>query len=139
MRWAATVVEWFDDPAHPERRVGWVVPEQTPDYVLPVRRLAIRWRQRNRQTGHDLLISTLAPAEVMRLLGRPEREAYEPEVAALAYAQFYDRRAGAIEIEIRESKQGVGINRRRKKRAAAQAILTLLSTLAHNVLVWVRE
>lgn len=23
--WAATVVEWFDDPAHPERQVGWVV------------------------------------------------------------------------------------------------------------------
>jgi hypothetical protein len=86
--WAATVAEWFDDPAHPERQVGWVVPEDTPDYVRPVRRLAIRWRKRNRQIGHDLLI---------------------------------------------------GITRRRKKRAAAQAMLTLLSTLAHNVLVWARE
>ena len=58
---------------------------------------------------------------------------------ALAYAQLYDQRAGAIEVEIREDKQGVGINRRRKKRAAAQAMLTLLGTLAHNVLVWARE
>jgi hypothetical protein len=137
--WASTVAEWFDDPVHPERQVGWVVPEETPDYVRPVRRLAIRWRKRNRQIGHDLLISTLTPAEVLELLGRPEREASEPELAALAYAQLYDQRAGAIEVEIREDKQGVSINRRRKKRAAAQAMLTLLGTLAHNVLVWARE
>lgn len=137
--WAATVAEWFDDPSHPERQVGWVVPEETPDYVRPVRRLAIRWRKRNRQLGHDLLISTLTPDEVLKLLGRPRREAYEPELVALAYAQLYDQRAGAIEVEIREDKQGVGITRRRKKRAAAQAMLALLGTLAHNVLVWARE
>ena len=137
--WAATVAEWFDDPQHPERQVGWVVPEDTPDYARPVRRLAIRWRKRNRQLGHDLLISTLSPDEVLELLGRPPREAYEPELVALAYAKLYDLRAGAIEIEIREDKQGVGINRRRKKRAAAQAMLTLLGTLAHNILVWARE
>ena len=106
-------------PPQSGRQVGWVVPEETPDYARPVRRLAIRWRKRNRQLGHDLLISTLAPAEVLKLLGRPEHEACEPELAALAYAQLYDQRAGAIEVEIRESKQGVGINRRRKKRAAA--------------------
>jgi hypothetical protein len=137
--WAETVQEWFDDPTHPERQAGWVVPEDTPDYARPVRRLAIRWRKRNRQLGYDLLISTLTPDEVLRLLGRPAREAHEPESVALAYAQLYDQRAGAIEIEIREDKQGVGINRRRKKRAAAQAMLTLLGTLAHNVLVRARE
>lgn len=121
------------------RQVGWVVPEETPDHVRPVRRLAIRWRKRNRQTGHDLLISTLKPAEVMELLGRPEREAHEPKLVALAYAKLYDRRAGAIEIEIREDKQGVGITRRRKKRAVAQSLLTLLGPLAHHVLVWARQ
>lgn len=70
---------------------------------------------------------------------RPACEAHEPELVALAYAQFYDQRAGAIEVEIGEDKQGVGITRRRKKRAAARAMLTLLGTLAHNVLVWARE
>lgn len=136
---AVIVVEWFDDPAHPERQVGWVVPEDTPDYAHPVHRLAIRWRKRNRQLGHDLLISTLAPEKVLRLLGRPAREASEPELAALAYARLYDQRAGAIEIKIKEDKQGVGITRRRKKRAAAQAMLMLFGTLAHNVLVWARK
>ncbi|MET0622932.1 MAG: hypothetical protein ABW250_08130 [Pyrinomonadaceae bacterium] len=75
----------------------------------------------------------------MRLLGRPEHDAHEHEIVALAYAQLYDQRAGAIEIKIKEDKQGVGINRRRKKRAAAQAMLTLLGTLAHNMLIWARE
>jgi hypothetical protein len=104
-----------------------------------VRRLAIRWRKRNRQIGHDLLISMPTPDEVLKLLMRPACEAHEPELVALAYAQFYDQRAGAIEVEIREDKQGVGITRRRKKRATAQAMLTVLGTLAHNVLVWARE
>jgi hypothetical protein len=76
---------------------------------------------------------------VLKLLMRPACEAHEPELVALAYAQFYDQRAGAIEVEIREDKQGVGMTRRRKKRAAAQAMLRLLGTLAHNVLVWARE
>ncbi|MET0622204.1 MAG: transposase [Pyrinomonadaceae bacterium] len=31
--WADTVAEWFDDPAHPERQVGWVVPEDAPHYA----------------------------------------------------------------------------------------------------------
>lgn len=137
--WAGTVQEWFDDPAHPERQVGWVIPGESPDYVRAVRRLAIRRRKRNRRLGHDLLISTLTPDEVLKLLGKRPREAYEPELVALAYARLYDQRAGAIEVEIREDKQGVGINRRRKKRAAAQAMLTLLGTLAHDVLVWARE
>ena len=62
--------EWFNAPAHPQRQVGWVIPEDTPDYARPVRRLAVRWGKRNRQIGHELLISTPTPAEVMGLLGR---------------------------------------------------------------------
>ena len=46
--------------------------------------------------------STLATEEVLRPLGRPEREAHEPEFIARAYAQLYDQRAGAIEVEFRE-------------------------------------
>ena len=45
----------------------------------------------------------------------------------LAYATLYDQRGGTVEIEIKESKQGIGINRRSKKRFAAQQIVMLLS------------
>jgi hypothetical protein len=136
--WAATVQEWFDDPYHPDRQFGWVIPQDTADYVRPVKRMAIRWRKRNGQVWHHLLISTLDPQEVMQLLGRPINHIYEPELVALAYAQLYDQRAGAIEIEFKEDKQGVGLTKRRKKRAPAQQMIVLLNSLAHNVLVWAR-
>jgi hypothetical protein len=136
--WAATVEEWFSDPYHPDREFGWVIPQDTADYVRPVRRMAIRWRKRNGQLWHHLLISTLEPREVMQLLGRPLNHIYEPELVALAYAQLYDQRAGAIEIEFKEDKQGVGLTKRRKKRASAQQMIVLLNSLAHNVLVWAR-
>jgi hypothetical protein len=137
--WATTVREWFDDPHHPGRQLGWLVPEESIDYVKPVRRLAIRWPKRNGQTRHTILISTLEPRDVLRLLGRPERDVSEPELVAFAYAEFYDQRGGAIEIEIKEDKQGFGMTKRRKKRGAAQAMVVLLNQLAHNVLVWARR
>jgi hypothetical protein len=137
--WAATVEEWFTDPAHPERQMGWVIPMDTPDYVLPVRRIAIRHRKRNGQIWYQLLISTLEPRQVMELLSRPVEKIYEPEPVALSYVQLYDKRGGAVEIEIKESKQGIGITRRRKKRAEAQQMVVLLNSLAHNVLVWARR
>jgi len=137
--WAATVREWFDDPDRPGRQMGWLVPEESLDYVRPVRRLAIRWSKKNGQVRHTILISTLEPCDVIRLLGRPERDVYEPELVALAYAEFYDRRGGAVEIEIKEDKQGFGMTSRRKKRATAQAMVVLLNQLAHNVLVWARR
>jgi hypothetical protein len=60
-------------------------------------------------------------------------------LVALSYAQLYDKLAGAMEIELKEDKQGVGLTKRRKKRAAAQQMIVLLNSLAHNVLVWSRE
>jgi hypothetical protein len=137
--WAATVKQWFDDPAQPHRQYGWLVPEESLDYVLPVRRLAIRWRKPNGHIGHTILISTLKPRDVIKLLGQPERNIYEPELAAQAYAQFYDQRGGAVEIEIKEDKQGFGLSKRRKKRGAAQEMIVLLNMLAHNVLMWARR
>jgi hypothetical protein len=137
--WATTVIEWFSDPAHPNREMGWVVPLDTPDYVRPVKRLAIRWPKKNGQMSYDLLISTLDAHEVIDLLGQPKAHVHEPELVALSYAKLYDKRAGAIEIELKEDKQGVGLTKRRKKRAAAQQMIILLNTLAHNVLMWARE
>ena len=137
--WAATVREWFDDPQHPGRQLGWVVPQDTPDYARSVKRLAIRWRRRNDKMAYALLLSTLEPSEVITLLGETHRHAYAPNLIALAYAKLYDRRGGAIEIEIKEDKQGFGMTKRRKKRAEAQRMVMLLNMLAHNLLVWTRE
>lgn len=119
--------------------MGWAEPETTPDYVRPVKRLVIRWHKRNGQTSYGMLISTLTPHDVLGLLGQPTSVARHPEKLCRAYAQLYDKRGGAVEIEIKEDKQGFGMVKRQKRKAEAQDMLVLLNQLAHNVLMWARN
>jgi hypothetical protein len=137
--WAYTVKHWYTDPQHPGRQVGWAEPETTPDYIRPVKRLVIRWHKRNGQTSYGMLISTLAPRDVLRLLGQPASDVRHPEKLCRAYAQLYDKRGGAVETEIKEDKQGFGMVKRQKRKAEAQDMLVLLNQLAHNVLMWARN
>lgn len=136
--YALSVREWMADPAHRGRELGWAI-VKAGDYARPVRRLALRWRKRNGQRCHALLISTLEPREVLRLLGEePEKEA-DTQAVMLAYARLYGERGGGVEIDIKESKQGLGITKRRKKSYAGQQMVMLLGTLAHNVVVWAKR
>jgi hypothetical protein len=136
---ASTVKQWYDDPRHPDRQMGWAEPASTPDYVRPVRRLVIRWMKNNGQRAYAMLISTLEPRDVMGLIGQPPANLKDQQLVASAYAEFYDKRGGAIEIEFKEDKQGFGLTKRNKKRAPAQQVVMLLNSLAHNVLVWVQD
>jgi Transposase DDE domain group 1 len=136
--YALSVKEWADDPSHRGRQLGWAI-VKSGDYARPVRRLAIRWRKRNGQKCHAMLISTLEPEEVMELLGQPPEKADDAQSMLLAYAQLYDERGGAIEIDIKESKQGLGIAKRNKKSYCGQQMVMLLGQLAHNVMVWVKR
>src|SRR6266446_3724297 len=139
---ARSVTEWFDDPKHPGRQVGWAIPETRYDdgwnYVRPVRCLVIRWKKKKEKVGHAELISTLEPREIVPLLGQPAHTTNQPKESDLAYAHLYDKRGGTIEIEIREDKQGVGLTKRSKKRFEGQQMVMLLGSLAHNALVWAR-
>lgn len=135
---APTVKEWFTDPRHPGRQVGWAVCPSD-GYERAVRRLIVRWHKRNGQACFAALLSTLSPRQVLDLLGSKPGLLADPQAVALAYAYLYDKRRGAIEIEIKEDKQGFGLTKRNKKRYYAQAVVVLLSALAHNVVVWSRE
>ena len=135
---ALSVRQWYEDPRHRERQIGWALVKDD-NYVRPVRRLAMRWRKRNGQKCHGLLISTLEPAEVLRLLGRPVEQLADQQAVMTAYAELYDQRGGTVEIEIKESKQGVGIAKRNKKSYTGQQMVVLLGQLAHNVMVWARR
>ncbi len=84
------------------------------------------------------MVSTLRPAEVIALTGRPCHEVKDRKAVLRAYVYFYDRRGGGIETINREDKQGLGLTARNKKRFVAQAMVVLLGALAHNVIVWVR-
>jgi hypothetical protein len=136
--YALSVKEWMDDPSHGGRQLGWAI-VKSGDYARPVRRLAIRWRKRNGQKCHAMLISTLEPEEVMELLGQPLEQASDAQAVLSAYAQLYDERGGAIEIDIKESKQGLGVAKRNKKSYCGQQMVMLLGQLAHNVVVWMKR
>jgi hypothetical protein len=101
-------------------------------------RIAVRCRKKNGQWGVGVILSTLAPEEVLSLVGESPEKADDPQAVLWAYVRFYDQRGGGVEIEIKEDKHGLGSLRRNKKRFEAQQMIVLLEALAHNLLVWVR-
>jgi hypothetical protein len=136
--WSLAVAQWVADPRHQGRELGWVEVKNE-SYVRDVRRLVIRWRKPNGQRYHALLLSTLEPEEVMSLLGRPLEQAGDAQQVLTAYVQLYDERGGAIEIEFKESKQGLGITKRNKKSFCGQQMVMMLGTLAHNLVMWAKR
>jgi hypothetical protein len=136
--YALSVREWVADPRQKGRELGWAIVKEG-DYARPVRRLALRWRKRNGQRCHALLISSLEPGDVLNLLGLAAGLVEDAGVVMGAYARLYDERGGGVEIDIKESKQGLGVTKRRKKSYAGQQMVMLLGQLAHNVVVWAKR
>ncbi|MDQ3802465.1 MAG: transposase [Acidobacteriota bacterium] len=102
---APTVKEWYADPRHPGRQVGWATCPSD-GYEREVRRLIVRWRKRNGRECFAALLSTLTPRQVFELSWESPKQPADRRAVALAYAYLYDKRGGAIEIEIKEDKQG---------------------------------
>ncbi len=137
-RLAQSVSVWVDDPKVEGRQVGWVrLPAS--EYVRPVRRLAVRCRKANGQWGVGVLISTVAPAEVLALTQPSPVSNSDPASVLLAYVSLYDQRGGGVETSFKGDHQGLGSTKRSKKRFAAQQMVILLSSLAHNVVVWAQQ
>src|SRR5712691_8846690 len=137
-RLAQSVQVWVDDPKVPGRQVGWVRQPAT-EYVRPVRRLALRCRKANGQWGVGVLISTLSPADVLALTQPEALLDADAATVLLAYVWLYDQRGGGVETSFKGDKQGLGSHKRNKKRFEAQQMIILLSSLAHNVVVWAQR
>jgi hypothetical protein len=88
-----------------------------PTYVRPI---VLRWLTSSGQVKHAVAICSV-PTWTM-----------EETIA------HYDDR-GACETEIQADKGGLKLERRRKKRLAAQEALVLLTDIAHNLLAWVLQ
>jgi hypothetical protein len=134
---ALSVTKWVDDPRIEGRQVGWVQAASSA-YVREVRRIAVRCRKKNGSWGVGVLISTLAPLEVLVVTGQAPETVRDDTAVLLAYVSFYDARGGGVETAIKDDKQGLGITKRNKKRGLAQQIVMMLNVLAHNVLIWAR-
>ena len=135
---AESVIEWIYDPDDSTRQMGWVTVAADP-YCRPVKRIAVRCRKNNGQWGYGVILSSLAPKDVLFLSGGYQQECDDPKAVLLAYVNFYDERGGGVEIEIKEDKQGLNTSKRNKKRFEAQQMLVQLEALAHNTLVWARQ
>src|SRR5216683_4812482 len=137
-RLAKSVVDWYADPHQPEREFAWVS-ETTDAYVRPVKRIAVRCRQQDGKFAYGVLISTLSAQHVLTLTGQSLSLLDDPTAVLLAYLRFYDQRGGGVETSFKGDKQGLGIGKRSKKRFAAQQMVILLGSLAHNVIIWARR
>src|SRR6266566_5212513 len=137
-RLAKSVQHWFADPHQPERQFGWVT-ELSNAYVRPVKRIAVRCRQQDGKFAYGVLISTLSAQHVLGLTGQPLSSLDDPAAVLLASVTFYDQRGGGVETSFKGDRQGLGIGKRSKKRFAAQQVVMLLGSLAHNVIVWARH
>jgi hypothetical protein len=135
---AASVEAWFADPEIVGREVGWVTSPAT-EYVREVRRIAVRWPQKDGTWGYDVVVSSATPRMVIEETGQPVARVLDHQAVTLAYVRFYDARGGGVETSIKDDKQGLGITKRNKKRFEAQQMVMLLGTLAHNVIVWARR
>lgn len=135
-----SVKQWVADPLHSDREVGWVE-LATSEYICPVRRLALRFKNKkaNGQWGYAVLISSLPALALLELTGQPQQAASDQYAVALALAHFYDQRGGGVESEFKEDKDGLGLTSRNKKSFWGQVMLVQLGVLAHNVLIWARE
>lgn len=131
------VSQWVPDSTQPTRELGWVT-QQSPDYVGPVRRLAVRSKS---PKGHwqyaVLLFAHLTDFDLLTLLG--ERPTTDAATIMRAYLHFYDQRGGGVESSFGQDKSGLGITKRHKKRFQAQRFLMLLGTMAHNLVIWSRR
>jgi hypothetical protein len=144
-RLATTVARWVDDPRCRGRQVGWVQ-MPTDEYVRPMLRIAVRCRTKGRRGKAKeehwrtaALVTTLWPEEALNQVSvsREEWEQEHAELLALVY--LYDQRGGGVETTFKGDKGGLGMNKRNKRHWEGQQVLTLLGSLAHNLVVWSRR
>jgi DDE family transposase len=115
--WGRRVRQW--QVILPDQRWIALSPEQL-EFCVPTRTIALRWRNKQDQLKHGLLVVTDLDASLTDLSHR------------------YNLR-GAAEVAIRADKQGLLLTHRRKRAWVAQEIMILLNDLAHNFITTFRR
>lgn len=136
-RLAKSVERWYADPTVGGRDVGLVVEPPT-DYCRAVVRIAVRCQKTKGRVSYGVLIAPADLAPIWAVLGKRGAPPSDEGSQVLAYVQAYDARGGGIETSLKADKQGLGLSKRNKKRFEAQQMVTMLSTLAHNIVIWAR-
>jgi Transposase DDE domain group 1 len=101
-------------------------------------RVAVRTQKAKGRFSYGVLIGPPALTPIWAVLGRPGAPPSDKCGQVLAYVHAYDARGGGVESSLKADKQGLGLNKRNKKRFRAQQMVTMLSTVAHNIVIWTR-
>jgi len=105
----------------PLRCDRWVAQAVTPPtYVRPTQCLVLSWLTSSGLVKYAIVLCSVTSWSMSETV-----------------AHYDDR--GACETEIQADKGGLKMERRRKKRMAAQEALVLLTDIAHNLLAWVPQ
>jgi hypothetical protein len=116
--WAKRVAAEDWQPLGQERWVAQAV--DPPTYACPMHCLVLRWLTSNGLVKHAVVLCSI------------------PIWTAVETIEYYDDR-GACETEIQADKGGLKMERRRKKRLAAQEAMILLTDIAHNLSAWIPQ
>lgn len=133
-----TVTDWQSIPQLPDHECGWV--GEPHEYVCPTRQLAIRWP--NKKKGgwfYCVLVFNLTDELIFELARSPRPETYTEIELIATIVDAYDLRGGGVETSYKNSKHGIGLNKRNKKCFQAQEMLILLAQLAYNITGWVHH
>jgi hypothetical protein len=136
-RLAKSVERWYADPQVAGREVGLVVEPPT-EYCRAVVRIAVRCQKAKGRLSYGVLIAPSDLAPIWAVLGKRGTPPSDECGQVLAYVHAYDARGGGVETSLKGDKQGLGLSKRNKKRFEAQQMVMMLSTLAHNFVIWVR-
>jgi hypothetical protein len=99
----------------------WVARAVTPPcYVCPTTCLVLRWLTPQQKAKQAIIVCSITDWTMSEVV-----------------AHYDDR--GTCETEIQADKGGLSLERRRKKRLAAQEAIVLLNDVAHNLLSWVSQ
>jgi len=98
-----SVEVWHPSPGHPHRQVGLVC--RAYPFVHPTIQIAVRAPKAQGRWSYHVLVSSLAPEQVIALSGRPPEAAWAAEPIIQAYADVYDDRSGPMEHSFGEDHQ----------------------------------
>ena len=132
-----TVTVWHSLPELPGHDVGWI--EIPHEYVKATRQLAIRWPKAKGGFHYCALVFNLTDLMIFQLAGLLMLANCTAQDLFSAIMKAYNLRSGGVETSIKNSKQGLGLNKRNKKLFHAQHMLLLLAQLAYNIAVWARN
>jgi len=103
-----------------------------------MRQLAVRWPKPKGGWHYCVLVFNLTDEMIFELANQTMSSPTNQELLS-AILKAYNLRSGGVETSFKNSKQGLGLNKRNKKNFQAQQMLVLLAQLAYNITTWVRN